>query len=150
MTSPDQEIAIRPATLADAPAIAALSEELGYPTSTDDARARLQNVLNDPEQAVFVAHALSGAVVAWIHVSAARRILADPFYDVGGLVVTQEFHGKGIGQRLVDTVVEWSHDHGLSSIRIRTNVIRESAHAFYERVGFRREKTQHVYVKALR
>lgn len=149
MRSSDQRFAIRPATLADAPAIAALAGELGYPTSSRDAGSRLQNVLHDSEQAVFVAEALSSGVIAWIHVFVARRLLAAPFSDVGGLVVAQDFRGSGIGQQLVDTALTWTHDQGISSIRIRTNVVRESAHGFYEALGFRREKSQHVYIKEI-
>lgn len=149
MTPLDHPIAIRPATLADAPTIATLAGELGYPTTPRDASNRLQTVLHDPEQAVFVAQAPSSRVVAWVHVFVARCVLADPFSDVGGLVVAHEFRGRGIGQQLVERALTWTHDQGLSSIRIRTNVVRESAHSFYESLGFRREKTQHVYIKEI-
>ena len=38
---------------------------------------------------------------------------------------------------------------GVSSIRLRTNVVRKGAHAFYEHVGYVVRKEQKVYVKVL-
>jgi GNAT superfamily N-acetyltransferase len=143
----EHRIVLRPAKLADAPAISALAGELGYPTPPSDAGNRLENVLRDSEQVVLVAQAPCGDVVGWIHAFVARRILADPFVDFGGLVVTKGFRGKGIGKKLVEAALTWTYDQGLSSIRVRTNVLRESAHAFYDALGFLRQKSQHVYIK---
>jgi GNAT superfamily N-acetyltransferase len=123
----DQEVVLRPARLDDAPSIAALAGELGYPTAAHDAVNRLKTVLRDSGQAVLVAQAPSGEVVGWIHVLIARPILADPFASLGGLVVAQDFRGKGIGRQLVEAALKWTQDQGLSSIQIRTNVLREAA-----------------------
>ena len=38
---------------------------------------------------------------------------------------------------------------GLPEVSVRSNVVREESHPFYERLGYTRAKTQHVYRKAL-
>lgn len=43
----------------------------------------------------------------------------------------------------------WALSSGFSSIRVRSNVTRAESHPFYERLGFARTKTQHVYSKTL-
>ena len=40
-------------------------------------------------------------------------------------------------------------ERGLARLRVRSNVIRERAHRFYERVGFEKIKAQAVFEKSL-
>jgi len=59
---------IRPAQPEDAPALAALAGQLGYPTTPEKMMARLQALAEDDHQAVFVAVEADGQVVGWVHV----------------------------------------------------------------------------------
>jgi GNAT superfamily N-acetyltransferase len=43
----------------------------------------------------------------------------------------------------------WARARGCPSLTVRSNVVREHAHPFYESLGFARIKTQHVYGKTL-
>jgi GNAT superfamily N-acetyltransferase len=56
---------------------------------------------------------------------------------------------SGVGRRLVGAAEEWASGRGLSQVTLRSNVIRPESHAFYERVGYTRFKTQHTYRKTL-
>ena len=47
------------------------------------------------------------------------------------------------------SVVHTELRRGLSSLTVRSNVVRELSHPFYESLGYSRRKTQHVYHKAL-
>ena len=38
---------------------------------------------------------------------------------------------------------------GLAALVVRSNVVRELAHPFYQALGYTRSKTQHVYTKAV-
>jgi hypothetical protein len=43
----------------------------------------------------------------------------------------------------------WPARRGLKSVSLRSNIVRDEAHTFYERLGYERVKTQHAYRKHL-
>jgi hypothetical protein len=43
----------------------------------------------------------------------------------------------------------WTQQLGLRAICVRSNVLRDASHPFYEQLGYVRRKTQHVYLKSL-
>lgn len=137
---------IREATAADAAALAALSTQLGYPAQPGEAAERLAAL--GPEGAVLVAEA-HGAVLGWIHVCGIRFFQSPPFAEVGGLVVDEAARGKGVGKLLVEAGARWAAERGYRKLRVRSNVVREDAHRFYERESFRRVKTQAVFDRGL-
>jgi GNAT superfamily N-acetyltransferase len=139
-------VIIREATASDAAALAALSTQLGYPTQPAEAVERLGAL--GPASAVLVAEE-SGAVLGWIHVCGVRFFQSPPFAEIGGLVVDEATRGKGVGRILVGAATRWAADHGYPKLRVRSNVVREDAHRFYEREGFLRTKTQAVFDRKL-
>ena len=139
---------IRTARLEDAPDIAILATQLGYPTSTEQAEARLCDVLNRSDGAVLVAEGEDGRAIGWTQVAGAWRVANDPFAEIVAMVVDERHRSQGIGAALVEAVVDWAGRHGFGTVRVRSNVVRERTHAFYERLGFRRTKTQVVFVRA--
>ena len=44
---------------------------------------------------------------------------------------------------------EWAREKGCATVGVRSNVIRERAHAFYERIGYKHIKTQKSFHKEL-
>jgi len=138
---------LRPARPSDAATIALLATQLGYPTSAEQAEARLRDVLDLPGGAVLVAEDDDGAVIGWIHVFGAHRVEVEPFAEIAALVVDETRRGRGTGAALVEAAVEWAGRHGFRNLRVRSNVVRERTHAFYERLGFARLKQQVVFVK---
>jgi|SRR5436305_5661950 len=137
---------IRPATPADIPKLADLTTQLGYPTSPEEAGERLRDLASRPENAVLVAE-VDGEAVGWIHVSALYSLEMDPCAQIQGLVVDDSRRGGGIGAALVEAAAEWAAGHGFRTLRVRSNSIRERTHAFYERLGFKRTKSQVVFVR---
>ncbi len=120
---------IRVARPADAPALAGLCEELGYPCSEAQVRDRLR-LLADPECTLLVAPAGAG-LAGFIDVHVQRTIEEDPFGEVGGLVVAEGCRGDGVGTALLDAAASWARDRGLSRLRIRANLARgAAAHGF--------------------
>jgi GNAT superfamily N-acetyltransferase len=132
----------------DAAVIARLSTQLGYPSSPEDIEIRLRDVLDRPDGAVLVAEE-EGEVVGWIHVLGHHSIETAPFALIVGLVVDETRRSRGTGASLVEAAMEWAARQGHRTIRVRSNVVRERAHAFYERLGFSRAKSQVVFVKRL-
>ena len=140
---------IRPALPSDAAVIADLATQLGYPSRPEEAAARLRDVLSRPDSAVLVAEDEDGTVIGYGHVFGAHRVDADPFAEIGALVVDQNRRSRGTGAALVDAMEEWAAGQGFGSLRVRSNVIRDRAHAFYERLGFGRIKMQQVFARAI-
>ena len=138
---------IRAATDADAPAIARLMTQLGYPQDDSMARARVA-ASTAHGHVVFVAEATGGgAIVGSIQVGALASLENDPFAQILALVVDENVRGQRVGAQLVARAVAWASERGYAKLRVRTNVVRKDAHRFYEREGFRLLKEQRVYVR---
>jgi len=139
---------VREATLSDAAALAALSTQLGYPSTPDQTAERLRLLRERPANAVLVAEE-GGVLVGWLHVCAMLFLESPPFAEVAGLVVDEAHRGKGVGKLLLEAAARWAMERGYDKLRVRSNVVREDAHRFYEREGFRRVKTQVVLDRGL-
>jgi GNAT superfamily N-acetyltransferase len=143
------EIEIRPAEEGDIAALARLAGQLGYPSTPEEMRDRFSKIAVAPDHATFVAVAPGEAVIGWIQLSEARSIESEPRADITGLVVDAEFRSGGAGRRLVERGEEWAKLRGLAQIGVRSNVIRERTHVFYERLGYIATKTQRVFRKKI-
>jgi N-acetylglutamate synthase-like GNAT family acetyltransferase len=137
---------IRPAAPSDAAALADLATQLGYPTRPEEAERRLRDVVSRPENAVLVAEA-DDVVTGWIHVAGTHTVETEPFAEIRALVVDAARRGGGLGAELVEAANEWAAGHGFRTLRVRSNVVRERTHRFYERLGFARIKSQVVFAR---
>lgn len=136
---------IRIASLEDAEAIAGLSGELGYATRTDEMRQRLASLtFND---VVFVSN--EEGVSGWLHAAVVRSLETEAFVEIRGLVVSERRRSSGIGAQLVAAAEQWARERGINRVRVRSNVIRERARKFYERLGYVVTKTQNVFDKTI-
>ena len=146
MSAPD--IAIRAARPADAEAIAALVKQLGYTAEVSAVADRLSRVLSRPDQQFLVADR-DGTPVGWIHMLIAEYVEAEAFVVIGGLVVDRDHRKQGIGRRLLAHAESWAAQRGCSVVRLSSTVQRLEAHAFYERAGYTKIKTQYSFAKAV-
>jgi GNAT superfamily N-acetyltransferase len=142
-------VRIRSAEPSDAAAIAGLATQLGYPTTPEEAASRLRDVASRPENAVLVAEA-EGAVAGWIHVAGSHHVETTAFAEILALVVDESRRSGGLGAGLVEAAADWAARHGFRTLRVRSNVVRERTHAFYERLGFARTKSQVVFARPVR
>jgi predicted N-acetyltransferase YhbS len=129
---------LRCAKETDAPAVAALLAELGYPASEAEIGKRLRGVAERRTGCLLVAQA-DGEVVGLI---SAERV---PYFPNGSticritaLVVAARQRGRGIGAMLVEGAVAFAREHGCSGIEITSAEHRVDAHRFYQRLGFSR------------
>ncbi len=143
--------------------MAALATQLGYPASAEQITRRLEAIAAGDGGSdgggsgggggggggeVLVAE-VDGRVVGWGHVASVVSLEAEPFAELRGLVVDETVRGRGIGAQLVKAAEDWGRERGMEVLRVRTNVVRERTHRFYEREKFTRAKTQLVFVKRL-
>jgi GNAT superfamily N-acetyltransferase len=138
---------VRAATSSDADRLAELATQLGYPSTVEDIRRRLPLVEGDGH-CLRVAD-LDGRVAGWIHGVHVALLDSDPYVEIKALVVDEEARGRRIGEALVGEVESWARQRGCSAIRVRSNVVRQRAHRFYERLGYEIIKTQRVFAKTL-
>ena len=139
---------IRRARATDAVRLAELAGELGYPTTKNEIRQRLSRLQPATTHAVFVAEAY-GELIGWLHVSRNYLLESPVRAEVNGLVVSAAARGQGAGKDLLRAAEEWARQHKCTAVNVRSNVIRDRAHAFYEREGYQHYKTQKAFRKAL-
>ncbi|MEO7430519.1 MAG: GNAT family N-acetyltransferase [Dokdonella sp.] len=142
-------ITIRAARTYDAPALADLCAELGYPTTRQQIVKRLAAIDGTADCSVLVAENAEGRVVAWLQVAIAARLSEEPCAEIVGLVVRESARGGGLGKRLIDAAEQWAQARCVKRIRVRSRQERERAHRFYERAGFQTIKNQRVFGKSL-
>ena len=106
-------------------------------------------VLARRDDLVLVAEHAAGHVLGWVHASVQDPLESDRCCEILGLVVDAAHQGHGVGRRLVEAVEEWASQQAIDHMTVRSNVVRTGSHPFYERLGYGRVKTQHVYRKRL-
>lgn len=128
--------AVRPVRLSDAPRVAALLTELGYPHDATAARARISAWQAESDGTVLVAE--DGGVAAGL--IAVHRI---PYFERGGafarivaLSVDPGSRRAHIGRRLVDAAEAWAAARGCHTLEVTSRRRREDAHAFYRALGY--------------
>jgi len=128
----------------DAEALAALLPDLGYEATADQVARRLAALREWPDQEAFVAD-IDGAVVGLCHVQGVRLLASDGYAEIQALVVAAGRQGEGLGRRLVEHACAWAFARGYERVRLRSNVAREAAHAFYEHLGFEKAKASYAF-----
>ncbi len=128
--------------------MAELSGQLGYPATVEQVERRLSQILGDQDQAVFVVET-AGTVVGWIHIAVRHLLETGTQAEIAGLVVDESCRGEGVGRLLMGCAEQWARARGCPQVCVRSNVIRERAHAFYEQLGYRVIKSQKVFRKEL-
>ena len=131
------------------PALARLATQLGYPAQAEEMHERLARVTDDVAGTVLVAASAHGEVLGWTHVVERLNLEESPFAELAGLIVADGARGLGIGAALLQAAEQWALARGLARLRVRSNVLRERAHAFYRRAGYVERKRQIVFDKPL-
>ncbi len=138
-------VSVREAAEADLPRLGELlaqlsldapREELGPPLPAVYGVV-LREILADPHQTLLVAEAdgrLVGTLSPIVVPNLSRR--ARPYAILENVVVDAGERGKGHGERLVAEAVDRARAAGCYKASLTSNVLREAAHRFYERLGF--------------
>lgn len=144
----ESTVEIRRIRPADAEAVAVLCGQLGYPADGVAVAERMRSIAADANRAVLVA-CVNGAVAGWIDLSVEYHLQSEAAALIGGLVVAEAARGQGIGLALCRAAEAWARGRGVAKMRVRSNAIRERAHAFYLRDGYAWVKTSAVFEKAV-
>jgi GNAT superfamily N-acetyltransferase len=151
-TNPDKgndAILIREIALTDAEAAAQLSAELGYPAELEEMKERIGVVNSLQDHVVYVAY-VANTVIGWIDVGTVHHLSTGAHGDIGGLVVSPEYRGAGIGRKLITRAEQWVADQGILRMIVRSRITRQAAHRFYLREGYAMTKISAVFCKELK
>lgn len=148
-TSGTKAIAIREAGLEDAESVSLLCTQLGYPSTGEQVRCRLGEILADGQHALLVAECPGGEVIGFVQIHVRKLVVVDRHAEVVGLVVDLAHRAQQLGRRLLEEAEAWAIAQGCGAVRVRSNVVRTDAHGFYENLGYELIKTQRAYRKAL-
>lgn len=142
------DIEIRKWRIGDISDLLRLTFQWGYETTREQLTENLHRIETATNAEVFVAET-DGRVVGRIFVREHLSLGTNPFAEVHDLVVDEDYRRMGIGKQLIKKAKEWSCEKRLNVLRLRTNIKREEANAFYVQAGFKLDKVQNVYVTDL-
>jgi len=132
----DPLIKVRDARETDAPAIARLLGELGYPSTAEQVGERLAYWFGDPYSRILVADSADG-------LAGSMSLHAIPFLEKTGrmtriesLVVKDGIRGGGVGRLLVSAGEDLARQWGCITMEVTSSRQRDDAHAFYKRLGY--------------
>ncbi|HEY6014887.1 MAG TPA: GNAT family N-acetyltransferase [Candidatus Limnocylindrales bacterium] len=128
-------ITFRPATAADAPAIAALFTDEGYPAGPSDIKARLAR-FDAPTSRVVIAE-LDGAILGFIAVVALPRFEHDDWIlRIVALVVDAGARERGVGRALMGEAERIGREVGATFVEVTAGHHRPEARHLYESLGY--------------
>lgn len=134
-------VQLRVATLADAPALARLLGEMGYPVDNDSSERKLRELMADPErnlvQVATVGILVSGLVVGHLIPMLQQEA---PLGRITALAVDEDQRGLGIGKRLLQSAERWFAERGASRLEVTSAEQRTEAHEFFRALGFREQR----------
>ena len=137
-----QDVRVREAAPTDAFSVAALhiqdERERGVTVPPGFLDAFADAWLRDRGRRTWVAEAAGGRPLGVLHGTRVQQLPrasspAEAWFHVGLLYVSADARGRGIGGRLLGTLVEWAAGDGVTLVRL-TAV--PQARTLYERAGF--------------
>ncbi|MGV9224479.1 N-acetyltransferase family protein [Streptomyces albogriseolus] len=137
------DLAIRPATVDDIPAIVAMlaDDPLGAQRESPDDLApyltAMERLRADPHQHLVVA-VREGRVVGTLQLTIipglSRRGAMRSVIE--GVRIHADERGGGLGSRLIEWAIDTSRREGCQLVQLTSDNTRTDAHRFYERLGF--------------
>lgn len=141
-------VRLRPPLPSDAPTLAALAGELGYPTDAEQLLGRLA-ALSPTDAALIVAADAADAPIGWCQVELFRTLIEPLSALIVGLVVGDGHRSEGIGVALLEAAEGWARARDCRRMVVATRITRERAHRFYAREGYAVNKTSYFLDKPL-
>lgn len=128
-------VTLRAATAGDAPRIAAMFTEEGYPAGTSDIVARLAR-FEPPGSAVVVAE-IAGEPLGFLAVHLVPRFEhGDVIVRIVALVVDASVRDRGLGHLLMAEAERIGHDAGAAFVEVTAGHHRPDARHLYESLGY--------------
>jgi ribosomal protein S18 acetylase RimI-like enzyme len=146
MNAASASFAIRDARPEDAPAIAELLAELGFPAAAETVTQRLAGLAQARETVLVILS--SGELLGFVTVHFTPVLhRPTPVGRLTALVIAERARGRGLGRALVAAAEQQLTDAGCALVEITSNHKLTAAHAFYQRLGY--TITSHRFCKTM-
>jgi len=130
-------ITIRRASLDDVAPLAGLMTELGYPTTVDQMRMRLLEIVQERSTRVTLVADVADEVAGMAGATLERVYEKDDLVaHLAILIVAERARRLGVGRRLVVEAEAWAAAQGAREMSLTSGLPREGAHRFYEQCGY--------------
>lgn len=127
---------VRDATAEDAGPVAVLITQLGYETTEEEMKRRLQRIAADAQYVSIVALEHT-EVVGFLGMAFGLHYEYDGSYArIVALSVAPQMQGKGIGTELVAAAETIAKSRGATMYIVNSGTHRTATHEFYEKRGF--------------
>lgn len=141
-------MSIRPARVSDWQQIRLLLDQLEYPGTEKFLEARIEQLVNDPNEALLV-YEQADRILGFISLHFIPQIaLEGDFARISYFAVHERARGGGVGQALEEHCTRLAQDRGCQLIEVHCHTRRERAHNFYFRQGF--EESPKYLIKRLK
>ena len=131
----ETEVALRPATVADAQRIAALFTEEGYPAGATAIESRLGHFDSDDSTVIVADH--DGEILGFIALHVIARFEHDDsFVRIVALVVDSAVRDRGIGRVLMAEAERIGHQREAAFVEITAGHHRPAARHLYDSLGY--------------
>jgi ribosomal protein S18 acetylase RimI-like enzyme len=131
----ETEVALRPATVADAQRIAALFTEEGYPAGATAIEARLGHFDTDDSTVIVADH--DGEILGFIALHVIARFEHDDsFVRIVALVVDSAVRDRGIGRVLMAEAERIGRQREAAFVEITAGHHRPAARHLYDSLGY--------------
>ncbi|OON38777.1 GNAT family N-acetyltransferase [Izhakiella australiensis] len=128
---------IRSATTGDCFALSALLAELGYPDNERFIEARVQQLIDHPDERLLIA-ADGNNVLGFLSLHFIPQLaLAGDFARVSYFCVADGQRSKGAGHQLINAAQEMARERGCDRMELHCHERRTKALGFYAREGYR-------------
>ena len=138
------DLAIRPATRGEVGDVLALYQQAGLDRETlplDQAQALFDRIQGYPDYDLMVACTPEGGIVGSYLLLIMDKLghLGAPAAVIDDVAVAPDRQGQGIGTAMMHDAMARARTRGCYKLMLSSNLARERAHRFYEKLGF----TQH-------
>ena len=137
-----ENITIRESTYDDIPSLLELLDELGRPKPQKDNEleeftALLKNYMQEDDKKILVAQIDNSKIIGMISMVFLSRLNQNTSeMYVPELIVSQNYHSKGIGKKLINFSIELGKEKKCHRIRLESGNQRIESHKFYKHLGF--------------
>jgi GNAT superfamily N-acetyltransferase len=137
-----EHILIRESTFDDIPSLLELLYELGRPKPQKDNELEtftklLKNCMQEDDKKILVAQIENLKIIGMMSIVFLSRLNQNTLeMYVPELIVSQNYHSKGIGKKLINFSIELGKEKKCHRMRLESGNQRIESHKFYKHLGF--------------
>jgi GNAT superfamily N-acetyltransferase len=137
-----EHILIRESTFDDIPSLLELLYELGRPKPQKDNELEtftklLKNYMQEDDKKILVAQIQNLKIIGMMSIVFLSRLNQNTLeMYVPELIVSQNYHSKGIGKKLINFSIELGKEKKCHRMRLESGNQRIESHKFYKHLGF--------------